>query len=128
MLHSIPSKLEVSDLVKSQNLSFITSLNQKAAALSTSCKTILKLSGGDPLHFPKELLAILKEITVNSNQGIFNYSPIAGFDNLRNLISSITSIRYKNKYQQDNILVCSGGCSGLFLTLKTLLNPSLTSF
>jgi aspartate aminotransferase len=83
----------------------------------------LKLSGGDPSHFPEELLAILKEIEVYAKQSIFNYSPIAGFEKLRKLVAAIACTRYENKYEQDNILVCSGGCSGLFLTFKTLLNP-----
>ncbi len=117
------SDLTISNIVENQSLSFISSLNQKAADLIKEGKDIIKLSGGDPSHVPERLLSILSDLCASSEKSIFNYSPIAGFDKLRELISLIPASYYHNPVTKDNILVSSGGCSGLFLTFKTILNP-----
>lgn len=116
-------KLSISRLVEKQNLSNIASLNQKAAALSAAGKKVFKLSGGDPSHLPAKLKSILHEMSVQPEQALFNYSPIAGFDRLRELLAGISAPLNKHLVKSDNILVCSGGCSGLFLTFKSILNP-----
>jgi len=116
-------ELSISDVVKHHNLSFIASLNQKAALLASQGKDVLKLSGGDPSHLPETLCSIMEEMSKGNEKSIFSYSPIAGFDQLRTQLANIISPRYHRAFQKDNILVCSGGCSGLFLTFKTLLNP-----
>ena len=112
----------VSDLIKSQQLSFIASLNHKASILSQQGNDVLKLSGGDPTHYPEKLLSIIEEIGHTPDHSIFSYSPIAGFDHLCELLAKVISIRYFKAYHKNNILVCSGGCSGLFLTFKAILN------
>ncbi len=112
----------VSNLVKNQRLSFIAALNQKASLLINQGKPVVKLSAGDPSHYPEELLVLMEEMSHSSDLSIFNYSPIAGFNQLRDLLASLLSRRYRQAYNQDNMLVCSGGCSGLFLTFKTLIN------
>lgn len=117
------NNLSFSTIVRNQNLSFIASLNQKAATLSNEGEDVIKLSGGDPSHLPENFLSILNDVCQDSDKSIFNYSPIAGFDTLRTLIAATIVPRYQYKVKKDNILVCSGGCSGLFLTLKTILNP-----
>ena len=112
-----------SDRVVGQKMSYIASLNQQAAALGAQGINVIKLSGGDPSHVPDEMLNILHDIQNEAKESIFSYSPIAGFDHLREILAKIASVRYENCYEKENILICSGGCSGLFLSLKTLLNP-----
>lgn len=115
--------LTISHIVEKQNLPFIASFNRKADKMISEEKGVIKLSGGDPSHFPSELLSIFQGLCEKFQKNIFNYSPIAGFDDLRRSLADFCLVRYGHKVVQDNILVCSGGCSGLFLSLKTLLNP-----
>ncbi len=112
-----------SDRVVGQKMSYIASLNQQAATLGAQGIKVIKLSGGDPSHVPDEMLNILHDIKNEPKESIFSYSPIAGFDGLRGILAKIASVRYEHHYEKENILICSGGCSGLFLSLKTLLNP-----
>ncbi|AJC48734.1 pyridoxal phosphate-dependent aminotransferase [Allofrancisella guangzhouensis] len=116
--------LPISNLVRSQEMPFIATLDKEAAGLSKQNKNIIKLSGGAPSHYPKELFSIIEELGSNYDCTILNYSPIDGYENLRSLLATLVSDRYHEKYTNKNVLVCSGGCSGLFLVLKTLLNSN----
>jgi aspartate aminotransferase len=113
----------ISKLVSDQSLSFISSINRRADQLTKSGKNIIKLSGGDPSHVPGELLSIFEDLGKNPDKRVFSYSPIAGFDDLRDILVEFVSAQYCINIKRENILVCSGACSGLFLTLKTILNP-----
>lgn len=113
----------IAQQINNQQLSAIATLNEKAAQMARSGRRVIKLSGGDPSHVPEELLSILSGIQLKADASNINYSPIAGFERLRSRLALIASERCMNKLAADNILVCSGGCSGLFLTFKTILNP-----
>ena len=122
MLCSSELPTTLSNRVLHQNLSFINNLNQKSASLVEQGINVFKLSGGDPTHAPPELFSLIQDIGKDNEMSIFNYSPIAGLDKLRDALSAIIAPRYYNNYDATNILVCSGACSGLYLTFKTLLN------
>lgn len=116
-------ELPISERVKKQNLSFIASLNQKVIMLSREGKSVIKLSGGDPSHVPEGLLSIMQDFGDLIEASMFSYSPIAGFDSLLKLLGTLASPRYQNTVKRDNVFMCAGGCQGLFLVFKTLINP-----
>jgi aspartate/methionine/tyrosine aminotransferase len=114
----------IAALVSKQPSPHIASMNKRSEELTNLGRSVLKLSGGDPKHYPAVLLAILQELGERTDVGrMLNYSPIAGFADLRRKIVELVNVRYNRSPGVEQVLVCSGGCSGLFLALKTMINP-----
>ncbi|MDR0270821.1 pyridoxal phosphate-dependent aminotransferase [Paenibacillus sp.] len=118
------STLSYSYRVVNQELSQIAFLNEMASEMERKGEKVKKYSGGDPSHFPSELKEMLSSTELLADKSIMNYSPIAGFEELRTSLAEITNTRYCEEINYNNILVSSGGCSGLFLSLKTILNSN----
>jgi aspartate/methionine/tyrosine aminotransferase len=101
---------------------FIATINRRAEALYSSGRSVLKLSGGDPQHTPDALRGILTELAIAPDAiRMLNYSPVVGFEDLRRRLVSFVTRRYSRELTPDMLMVTSGGCSGLFLSLKTMV-------
>lgn len=118
------SKPNIALLVRNQPAPYIASMNRHAELLTQSGRSIIKLSGGDPQHVPLAMRDILHElVTATDAERMFSYSPINGFRDLRARVARFVTRRYGRDVTEDQLLVCSGGCPGLFLALKTMVNP-----
>lgn len=113
----------IAKIVHDQPSPFIANLNRQVEELKQQGQKIVKLSGGDPPHMPAELRGIIAELGQSNANHWVKYSPIAGFNKLREKLAIFYQEQYQRHLTQDQIMICSGGCSGLFLSLKTILNP-----
>lgn len=117
----------IAALALAQPEPFIAHLNRRVEALAAAGRPVLKLSGGDPRHVPPTLRAVLSELAADpGSERVFSYSPIVGFEGLRRQLACFVGERQGRTVGLDQLLVCAGACAGLYLTLKTMVDPSDT--
>jgi aspartate/methionine/tyrosine aminotransferase len=114
----------IATLALAQPEPYIATMNRRTEELAAAGRPVLKLSGGDPRHVPSALRAVLAELAADpGSERVFSYSPILGFESLRRHLARFVGERYGREVGIDQIMVCAGGCAGLYLALKTIVDP-----
>jgi aspartate/methionine/tyrosine aminotransferase len=111
-------RLSLSDEIASLQLSAVAQIN--ASVKANPRPDIISLTGGEPDIAP--LPGIFDRI--GRVQRSYKYSPIDGYPELRELLLQKLNGRNEIVGQDLAVLCCSGGCGGLFLSFRSILNDA----
>jgi len=111
----------LSDVVKKLSKSATLALNQKVAELKRKNIEIINLGIGEPNFYVKDHIKNAAKKAVEDNYSF--YSPVAGFDELREAIVEKMKRDYNLDYKKEQIVVSNGAKHSIMNVILATVNP-----